>query len=118
MKFIDKIKNYIQSVRNRTEEEKRQATIVWTIIITIFIFILWLVIFSVSVFNQQSEDLLIRKQAEERARQISQKEFLAEEQKLPVTSAPANDFSLGEIIRDGVDSVVEGFWVVGSWLHK
>lgn len=114
MRPVEKINNYIRSVKNRPEEAKKQAAITWTIIITILIFIFWAITFSLSVVNNQVENERLRAEALARAKKASEASTTSER------TLPQDSWSvkLRGILTDGADSVSQGFWTVGSWLHK
>lgn len=107
MRTASRIFNYIQIVRARPEEDKKRAVMVWTITLTSLIFIIWSVSFGLSVANNQAEEIRLRNEAV----------LLAKTQ---AVVAPKKSWGtkLNELVVGGADSVAEGFWTVGSWLHK
>lgn len=114
MRLIEKIINYINAVKSRTEEEKKRAVIFWTIFLIVIIFIIWVITFSLSVFNHQAEDLRLREEAMARARVMAEASTTTNIVEIE-NSWPTR---LRSVVVDGVESVSEGFWVIGSWLHK
>jgi hypothetical protein len=114
MKPVEKINNYVESVKTRSEEEKRRVAITWTIVITILIFIVWAITFSLSIVNRQVEDERLRTEALARAKKVSEASTTVG------LVLPQDSWSvkLRGILTDGADSVSQGFWTVGSWLHK
>lgn len=111
---MERIQNYINKIRGRTEEEKKRAAILWTISITILIFIIWAVTFSLSISNDRAREERLQAEAlvEARARQ--------EASTTQVVPARTDSWSkrVGRFIADGAESVSTGFWVIGSWLHQ
>lgn len=112
---MEKIKNYINRVRSRSEEEKKRAAITWTIILTILIFIIWASTFSLSVINRQNEDAQLRARAAIEAK----KALVASTTTIVADQTNGSWLSqLGNFMISGADSISNGFWTVGSWLHK
>jgi len=111
------ISRYIEKVRIKSEVEKKRTAISWTIALTILIFIVWSISFGVSVANRQADDA--RLQAEANA--LAKTQALAESTSsvMVVTSQKKSSWldQLGQIVADGADSVSEGFWAIGRWLH-
>lgn len=111
---MEKIQNYINKIRQRTEEEKKRAVIFWTISITVLIFIIWVITFSLSMANDRAKEkqLLVEAQAK------AQAQIEASTTEAVPTRTDTWTRRVGKFIIDGVDSVSTGFWVIGSWLHK
>lgn len=111
---MEKIINYINSVRGRTEEEKKRAVITWTIVIIILIFIIWVITFSLSALNVQDEETRLRAEA------ISKAKTTIETSTASALTKEDNSWrmKIGQFVADSADSISAGFWTIGSWLHK
>ena len=110
------VSSYIEKVRVKSEAEKKRVAISWTIGLTILIFIVWAVSFGVSVANRQADEARLQMEANA----LAKVQALADSDSSTVAVTPESDSwidQLGQIITEGADSVGEGFWAVGRWLH-
>jgi uncharacterized membrane protein YqiK len=116
------VKDYIEKVKAKPEEEKKRIVFMWTIIIVLVIFLVWAISFSLSVANNQADQAQIQAEAEV----LAKKQALAEQAliessstiTLPVVTGESWGVSLNRFINNGISAVSEGFWTVGGWLHK
>lgn len=114
---MQRVINYISNVRSRTEEEKQRAVIFWTIVFIVIIFFIWLISFSLSLSNDRAEDLRLKAEAERLATAKLEASLSS------ASSTEEETFKglipeLVDFTKDGVDNIVNGFWVVGNLIHK
>ncbi|MFA6254072.1 MAG: hypothetical protein WC640_02320 [Candidatus Paceibacterota bacterium] len=107
------ITKYIEKVKARPEEEKRRTVFVWTTGLVFLIFMVWAITFSLSVVNDQADSASLRAEAE-----ASAKTQLAMGTTTPEQKGVSWSADLVRFITSGASSINEGFWTVGSWLHK
>ncbi len=109
--------NYIKKVQAKSEAEKKQTVVVWTITLTSLIFIIWVITFSLSVVNNQVEEVRLREAATAKA-QATQFEPVGTSTTLAV-SKQNNSWGtkLSKFIAEGADSISTGFWAISNWLH-
>lgn len=114
---MSRISNYINEVRSRSEASKQRVVFFWTVFLIVVIFLIWVVSFSLSVANNNAEELRLQQEAEKMATLKAEESILA-------TSTTKQEPIKGlipqglELINQGVDSVINGFWVIGNLLHK
>ena len=107
------VKDYIEKTKTKPEDEKKRVVFMWTIAIIVLIFLVWAISFSLSIANNQDDSARLRAEAEVTARA----------QIVKSTTSPAQNIGswrarLRQFILDGASAINEGFWTVGSWLHK
>lgn len=117
--MLRKISDYIDDVRARSEEAKQRAVFFWTIVLIIVIFLIWVITFSLSVANRNAEELRLQQEAQETAR-IKEQESILATSTVPEESKPIKGLIPQgvELVGQGVDAVVNGFWVIGNMMHK
>lgn len=113
--LINKVTNYVQDVRGRNEVEKQRAVAIWATLATILIFFVWVISFSLSIVNRQTDEVRLRAEAEKMAK--AQVTVVSTS-----TLEKGNGYSLikqlSQKVTEGTETISEGFWTVGSWLHK
>lgn len=113
---MERIANYIKNVRLRTEAEKQKAVFLWTFVLIIIIFLVWLLSFILSVANNNAEEARLQAEAK----------VLAEAK---VTAALSDEATTTKQFKgvipmvidftgDSFDNIINGFWVIGNALHK
>ena len=109
------VSSYIEKVRVKSEAEKKRTAISWTIGLTILIFIVWAVSFGISVANRQADEARLQMEANA----LAKVQALADSVSSTTVVTPGDSWidQLGQIVTEGADSVGEGFWAVGRWLH-
>jgi len=115
---MGKIQNYINDVRHRPEAEKQRAVLTWTIICASIIFIIWVTTFTLSFVSNANDQARLRAEAEQMAaKAVTQASVVT-------TTSPATTIvkkgllpTIGQLLSDGVDSITNGFWVIGGMLH-
>ena len=114
---MGRISNYINDVRSRSEAGKQRVVFFWTIFLMAIIFLVWVITFSLSVANNQAEEARLQVEAEKLAEQKASESVLATStaKQIPIKGLIPQGL---ELINEGVDSVVNGFWVIGDLLHK
>lgn len=108
------IRDYIEKIKIKPENEKKQIVFIWTIAIVSLIFLIWLITFSLSVANNQADlkQLQIEAEASAKARLIT------ESSTSPVQINDSWSANLSQFIVSGASAINEGFWTVGSWLRQ
>ena len=100
------IGNYLDNLRLRSDEQKKRVAFVWTTVLTVVIFFAWAISFSLAVVNDNSNSGKVAPVAETAAVSVSGQSL-------------GGTFSwLAGTVNDGVNSVANGFWVIGDMLHK
>ncbi len=118
---MQRIGNYIQDVRSRTEEEKKRVVFLWTFIFIVIIFFVWVLSFVLSVVNNNAEEARLQAEARQQAMAKAEAALTAsstEEQNGVSNSVKGVIPNMIRIAGDGLDNIYNGFWVVGNMIHK
>ncbi len=107
------VKEYIEKVKAKPEDEKRRTVFMWTIIIVIVIALVWAMSFAISVANDQADQAQIQAEAEAAAKA----QLIKDSTTTPIQTGNSWSAELGQLVSNGASAVSEGFWTVGSWLH-
>jgi len=113
------ISDYIRAVRGRSEDDKKRAVLTWTIILIIIVFFIWVIYFSLSLYQDEAQIAHLQAEARQEAAKV------AAQASLGATTSPASLTAkegllpmIGGLLSSGIDSVVNGFWVIGDMLHR
>lgn len=113
------IGNYIKDVRGRDEAEKQRTVFVWTVILITIIFFVWVIYFSFSIYLNETENATLMAEAKRKADKLEAEASISNSTGTPISASTEGLFpSLGRMASDGLDSIANGFWVIGGMLHK
>ncbi len=108
------IRDYIEKIKTKPEDEKKRAVFIWTTIIISLIFLIWVVTFSLSVANNQADLTQLQAEAEVSAKA----QLITVSSTSPRLESNSIIARFGQFISAGAGAINEGFWTVGSWLHQ